>query len=1195
MLELTEKRTQFTKLFDLGGGKKRLRINRVPLHYKEDYESDQSPWLEIDTTAEEKDGRYVVERAPYQLEVSLDQVALTYRSRQGGLVQASLDSLDGVLVERLALKIDPRIDGDKIWWEELVPGLDVYLQISPAGVEFFKVVKGEDAPHEFGWEIVKQGGEQLGINRKNQAADNQGRASRVEVEHSAPESLGAGRKKFITRQRLYKQSVHVPDRKTRIKQYKDEIDYPVLVDAPDITENIVSGADDLWTISPDHSTLFSASSNLFGLQNYSLGRYYNLGFRFQGVALPQGCNIDLASLKIYVNYVSASPYYIEANVYADDVDDAPAFSTGSMVRDITKTTAYAYFNPTSTGLKTIDVTDIVQEIVDRGGWSSGNDMRFGIFCTAASSPPGTPLMGVDAYEKSGGTPAYLEIEYTESGAVLLSAGLDMQTETAGAGLSLICNLAASINQAVSTSSAALIVARNLTAAIDMNTSVSPVAVGFHFMANLALSVSTSSPMLTVSRALTAQTEFSTATSSAVLARVLPISADLDMVSLTSAALLSRIWNSSALVSMISNTGNANLGFPVTGIQGLVHAWMNLIGAESATLGLGENHAQILPAGMGAEDREALRLAVGAWAGGIQAATLALLGESVASIQGIRLEVQDFHKAQGVQALRQTVMAGTGIRLSIGTVGNGPFQIGETVEGTDSGASGIAVAVGEGLLDLESPSGIFIAGEMVSGQTSGASAMVGGFIVTTGRAVFRAAAYEIYLDGMPVRRRITGARINMDEDFVHNTIDIDSSDRDLFFLADPVQGQGLSRIEVQVGTRVFYFLLETRSGTEESFQIWGRSLTAVQDSPHAVDVVFTLEEARPASEIAADLAGPRALDWQCEDWVAPATFEFQGPPLSGIVDLATEIGAVVRSQDDGSFLVRKRYPVRPVEMPAAQADIEYDRELTLIELSFSEQAGTGHNRILVNGYSENVDLPLMEVEETTGQGEDTFVRVYWGSREPSDIPDHYATDGQVLFLGASEEDFTEAVDFFDGAGQVSKPIKALKNIKWVGDASPGVDWAEHSSELQLQDTNETLGTRYRVAEVTYTARYWRYRLHGHDVERMIMALTVPSVPDTTVSVAMGDGDYEADSIEAPLLFGDAAAAARGMAWLDENRYHIKDIQVMAPYDDRAVDGVLADIDDGALSITGKCHVRAAEILFDGPRVVNILECRQCLVS
>ena len=93
-----------------------------------------------------------------------------------------------------------------------------------------------------------------------------------------------------------------------------------------------------------------------------------------------------------------------------DKDDVPTWSESDRMRNITKTSAFVAATPTTTTNDyTLNVQGIVDEIIQRTGWSSGHDMRFAAFDQLAS---GTQVALVAALEHATNTAARLDIEYT---------------------------------------------------------------------------------------------------------------------------------------------------------------------------------------------------------------------------------------------------------------------------------------------------------------------------------------------------------------------------------------------------------------------------------------------------------------------------------------------------------------------------------------------------------------------------------------------------------------------------------------------------------------------------------------------------------------------------------------------------------------------------------------------------------------
>ena len=108
----------------------------------------------------------------------------------------------------------------------------------------------------------------------------------------------------------------------------------------------------------------------------------NGGLRFP--SFNESGSVGSATLELNITGGSGTGV---ATIYGDDVDDAAAWGSSDKPSGITQTTATAAFSRSSgaTGSYTIDVTDIVNEILARGGWSSGNAIRFGIIGSGSGS------------------------------------------------------------------------------------------------------------------------------------------------------------------------------------------------------------------------------------------------------------------------------------------------------------------------------------------------------------------------------------------------------------------------------------------------------------------------------------------------------------------------------------------------------------------------------------------------------------------------------------------------------------------------------------------------------------------------------------------------------------------------------------------------------------------------------------------
>ena len=95
------------------------------------------------------------------------------------------------------------------------------------------------------------------------------------------------------------------------------------------------------------------------------------GLRFAGVNLPVAAFVTSATLE---GYISGANDDLVATVYGEATANAEDFVTSADVNGRARTTASVPVNQIDwgTGWKSIDVTALVQEIVNRPGWASGN-------------------------------------------------------------------------------------------------------------------------------------------------------------------------------------------------------------------------------------------------------------------------------------------------------------------------------------------------------------------------------------------------------------------------------------------------------------------------------------------------------------------------------------------------------------------------------------------------------------------------------------------------------------------------------------------------------------------------------------------------------------------------------------------------------------------------------------------------------
>jgi len=133
---------------------------------------------------------------------------------------------------------------------------------------------------------------------------------------------------------------------------------------------VAAGTDDAKTYNNNLST-----SDIDALVGFTGEYYCDYLARFTDVTVPSGATIDSAFLSLHSSS-SQSGTTCNGLIYAEDTNSATAFSTWSdyQNRHVTEnSTAWNNIGAHTplTWYRTPDIKDIVQEVVNRGGWSSG--------------------------------------------------------------------------------------------------------------------------------------------------------------------------------------------------------------------------------------------------------------------------------------------------------------------------------------------------------------------------------------------------------------------------------------------------------------------------------------------------------------------------------------------------------------------------------------------------------------------------------------------------------------------------------------------------------------------------------------------------------------------------------------------------------------------------------------------------------
>lgn len=146
---------------------------------------------------------------------------------------------------------------------------------------------------------------------------------------------------------------------------------------------VIASADDSWIT----NTGFVTTNINMILGHYSTPANYHSWYRFRNINIPKGSIIVDAKIIFHCS-VSQSSSNVNLDIWANDEDSAvnPTSRTNFLAK--TKTTATMPWHGVpawTSGVRydTPDLKDLVQEVIDRDGWVSGNALAFLIYSSSS--------------------------------------------------------------------------------------------------------------------------------------------------------------------------------------------------------------------------------------------------------------------------------------------------------------------------------------------------------------------------------------------------------------------------------------------------------------------------------------------------------------------------------------------------------------------------------------------------------------------------------------------------------------------------------------------------------------------------------------------------------------------------------------------------------------------------------------------
>lgn len=416
--EVVEQRTENSKTFYQGNGKYALEISMGAIHYKNNYSSSSELWKDIDTTI--VDG--VVTKAPFILTVDTAQKSIYILNRKD-LAECTL-RLDDLLFDKSSTFMSlskPVVEGNTVTWADIATDTDLVLVVNNTQVKFQRILKSDKAPNVATFTVTEVGKSYLTYR----AFDN----------NREPVDFDVSKDDYILIEKIDLTKISV-------------LQYPVRIDP---TFSVGASSDDSQVYWNGSSwVMYALTAEQIEVGYASANNFKNgAGLRFQNITVSQGMTIDAAYLTL-TSIGNKSAATVNARITGEDVDDAAAWSNiadyqarrGTVVggaNDNFITDAQVDWNAIatwSTGESGPDTTSpdikaIIQEIVDRVGWASGQDMAlwWDDHDDRSTHASGTTREGA-SWDNVTYDPPLLTIEYTVAPTIITNAADGLGDTTA---------------------------------------------------------------------------------------------------------------------------------------------------------------------------------------------------------------------------------------------------------------------------------------------------------------------------------------------------------------------------------------------------------------------------------------------------------------------------------------------------------------------------------------------------------------------------------------------------------------------------------------------------------------------------------------------------------------------------------------------------------------------------------------------
>ena len=271
---------------------------------------------------------------------------------------------------------------------------------------------------------------------------------------------------------------------------------------------------------------------------------------------------------------------------------------------------------------------------------------------------------------------------------------------------------------------------------------------------------------------------------------------------------------------------------------------------------------------------------------------------------------------------------------------------------------------------------------------------------------------------------------------------------------------------------------TRNGPAQvDMTISGISPAAVLDAPRADEVTKTWTDPILASAVALEMSAGIPVDWQIIDWIIPAyrLGVSNASPLAVIQQVAAAAGGVVEAKQDGTLLVRPKFPVT---LPAWETTAP-DQVFTDDQDNLSIREGVLNIRVYDKFYLSDTAVESgadrFEFEQTPGDAYSGTLLAYPATWRTNLVVTSTKTGVFLAPLGVASREEEETIEFVQGVGQTAFPIDAILSSEWLDRDLGGLSFAPYTSQLTATGTAHAdkyslLKIRYRTKAITYRAEY-----------------------------------------------------------------------------------------------------------------------------